>query len=83
MTATETALLHALLELENTVKSRPPGNARSDLAALLARVDELARAALPEADPDLRHYLQKKSYEKARLWLEGRGAENTRGQCGH
>jgi hypothetical protein len=29
------------------------------------------------------HYLRKKSYEKARLWLEGRDAENARGNCGH
>jgi len=29
------------------------------------------------------HYLHKKSYEKARLWLEGREAENKAGNCGH
>jgi len=28
-----------------------------------------------ETAPDLVHYLRRKSYEKARLWLEGRDAE--------
>jgi len=30
----------------------------------------------------LLHYLHRKSYEKARLFLEGRGAENAAGSCG-
>jgi hypothetical protein len=29
----------------------------------------------------LLHYLHRKSYEKARLWLEDRDAENARGGC--
>jgi hypothetical protein len=36
-----------------------------------------------ETDPQLRHYLQKKSYEKARLFLQGRDAENQAGNCRH
>jgi len=31
----------------------------------------------------LLHYLQKKSYEKARLYLQGRDAENQLGNCRH
>jgi hypothetical protein len=36
-----------------------------------------------DADPTLLHYLHKKSYEKARLFLQGRDAENQVGNCGH
>ena len=34
-----------------------------------------------ETAPDLLHYLQKKSYEKARLWLESRHPEIQKGGC--
>ena len=34
-----------------------------------------------ETDPNLRHYLNKKSYEKARLFLEGRAPQITPGAC--
>jgi len=40
-------------------------------------------AASRGTDPQLLHYLQKKSYEKARLFLQGRDAENVQGSCGH
>jgi hypothetical protein len=46
-------------------------------------MDELTRRLPADAAPDLRHYLKRKSYEKARLFLEGREAENQRGSCGH
>jgi hypothetical protein len=48
------------------------------------RIDELARQLPRDADPTLLHYLHKKSYEKARLFLQGREGENARGNChGH
>jgi hypothetical protein len=34
-------------------------------------------------DPALLHYLHKQSWQKARLWLQGREAENVTGTCGH
>jgi len=46
-------------------------------------LDELTRKLPPNADPGLLHYLHKKSYEKARLFLEGRDAENQLGNCRH
>jgi hypothetical protein len=48
---------------------------------LFARLDELTRALPRDTDPTLLHYLQKKSYQKARLFLEGRDAENQAGNC--
>jgi hypothetical protein len=44
---------------------------------------ELTRALPAGTSPDLLHYLHKRSYEKARLWLQGRDAENVDGPCGH
>jgi hypothetical protein len=53
-----------------------------DLLALFARLDALG-AEMDAAFPaQLRHYLHQKSYRKAHLYLQGRDAENLRGNCG-
>jgi len=76
MTELEKHLLDSLLQLEETVRSRQP-----DLAVRLQRIDQLTTELPKTTDPDLLHYLHKKSYEKARLWLQGRNAENQAGHC--
>ena len=76
-------ILNALIDLENAVKSMPAANPKPNLLPLFARLDELTRQLPPQTAPDLRHYLHKKSYEKARLFLEGRDAENQVGNCRH
>ena len=81
MTATEEKILQALESLEATVKSMSPGRPNTDFLPLFARLDELTRELPPGTSPDLLHYLHKKSYAKARLWLLGREAENQRGTC--
>lgn len=83
MTETERSLLTALVELENTVASMPAANPKPSLLPLFSRLDELTRQLPRDADPSLLHYLHKKSYQKARLFLEGRDAENAAGNCGH
>jgi hypothetical protein len=83
VTQIEQDILRTLVGLDDAVKTMRTANPRPDLQTLFARLDELARRLPPEAAPDLRHYLQRKSYEKARLYLEGRDAENQRGSCGH
>lgn len=83
MTQTELAILTTLRELEATTKSgRAPGP-KPGLLALFARLDELTAALPKETHSDLLHYLQRKSYEKARFWLEGRGDQNAPGTCRH
>jgi hypothetical protein len=77
----EKKLLDALLELENAVKTMATANPKPNLQPIFSRIDELARQLPPGADHDLRHYLYKKSYEKARLFLQNRNAENARGNC--
>jgi hypothetical protein len=66
----EETLLRALVELESAVQSLPTANPKPDLLPLFARIDELSRQLPPDADSELRHFLQRKSYEKARLHLE-------------
>jgi hypothetical protein len=79
----ETNLLNALIELENAVKAMPTANPKPNLMPLFNRLDELTRQLPRNADPALLHYLHKKSYEKARLFLQGRDAENQLGNCRH
>jgi len=83
MTATEQHLLQVLVELEEAVNAMATANPKPDLLALFSRIDQLSRQLPKETDPALLHYLQRKSYQKARLWLEGRDAENQAGRCGH
>jgi hypothetical protein len=75
-------ILAALTALEEAVKGIKSGRATPDLLPLFSRLDELTRRLPPNADPNLLHYLAKKSYEKARRLLEGRDPENARGSCG-
>jgi hypothetical protein len=83
MTTIENNILQALLDLEGAVKTMRTTNPKPDLGQMFKRIDTLT-AQLPKGtDPSLLHYLHKKSYEKARLFLEGRDAENAQGNCGH
>lgn len=79
----EKNLLAALNQLENAVKAMPSANPKPDLLPIFSRIDELTKQLPRETDPVLLHYLHKKSYEKARLYLQGRESENQAGNCGH
>ena len=83
MQESEKKLLNALLDLEAAVQSMPTANPKPDLRARFEQIDALTRELPKGADPQLLHYLNKKSYQKARLFLQGRDAENTMGSCGH
>jgi hypothetical protein len=83
MTNTERTIRDTLVQLEAAVRTMSAAGSRPDLLPLFARLDELTGQLPKDTAPELLHYLHKKSYEKARLWLEGREAENTRGSCGH
>jgi len=84
MNETEKSLLEELLALESSVAAMRTANPKPDLLPIFSRLDELTGQLPRETDPQLLHYLHKKSYEKARLYLQGREAENARGNChGH
>jgi hypothetical protein len=84
MTQTEQQILSALLELESAVARMKIETPRPNLLPIFSRLDALSQALPQGTDPLLLHYLRKKSYEKARLFLQGRDAENASGNChGH
>ena len=79
----EKNLLDALTDLDAAVKTMPAANPKPNLIPLFNRIDDLAKRLPRNTDPALLHYLHKKSYEKARLYLQGRDDENQRGSCRH
>ena len=83
MTATEQNLLAALLDLEDAVARLRTANPKPDLQTYFERIDKLTSQLSPRTNPSLLHYLHKKSYEKARLHLQGHDAENQPGNCRH
>ena len=84
MSALESAILQELVGLEEAIRTMPTANPKPNLVAIFGRIDGLTNELPPNADPLLLHYLRKKSYQKARLFLEGRDAENAAGNChGH
>ena len=78
MTATEQQLLDALLELEDAI-ARINAEPKPDLMKIFGRLDELTAGMPKDSPPDLLHYLYKKSYRKARLFLQGQDPEQ--GAC--
>jgi len=79
----EQELLETLTQLEGTVKTMATANPKPSLLPIFNRLDELTKLLPRDTDPALLHYLHKKSYEKARLYLQGRDAENQAGNCRH
>lgn len=76
-------ILATLVELDNAVKTMPTANPKPNLLPLFTRIDELTKQLPRDTDPTLLHYLHKKSFEKARLFLQDRDAENRAGNCRH
>ena len=79
----EQQLLDALTELNRAIQAMPASKSKPSLLPIFSRIDELAKQLPPDTDQVLLHYLQKKSYEKARLFLQDRDAENQIGDCRH
>jgi hypothetical protein len=81
--AIEKDLLAALTQLAETVQAMPAANPKPSLLPIFERLDELTRRLPADTDPGLLHYMHKKSYDKARLFLLGRDSENQAGNCRH
>ena len=80
MTPLEVNVLATLRELDALVKSMPTAQPKPDLRPLFERLDRLATQLQGQDQRGLRHFLERKSYEKARQHLEG--IETTPGACG-
>jgi hypothetical protein len=76
----EQQLLDALDELDNAVKTIPAASPKPSLLPRFVRIDELTKQLPRGTDPALLHYLGRKSYEKARRFLQGHEAENQAGK---
>jgi hypothetical protein len=83
MTEIEKTILDTLVQLETAAASFATAQPKPDLQSLFKRLDQLTGQLPRSSDPSLLHYLQKKSYQKARLFLQGRDEENAEGNCGH
>lgn len=83
MNSTEREILDSLTELDQLVRQMKTADPKPNLLPVFERLDHLTSQLGAKADPSLLHYLHKKSYEKARLYLEGRDAENAQGSCRH
>lgn len=83
MTELEEELAVELDALKKAVDSPPSAGPKPDLVAIFQRIDRLASRLPADTDPSLLHYMRKKSYEKAGLWLKRRETEIEPGACGH
>jgi hypothetical protein len=72
MTKIEQELLDTLVELERLAASMPQANPKPDLRPVFARLEALTGQLPPGTDPNLLHYLHRKSYQKARAFLDAR-----------
>ncbi len=81
MESLHASLLNKLVNLEETVATIATADPKPDLMALFAEIEELTAQLPKDTDPGLLHYLHRKSYQKARLFLEGKDAENEVGNC--
>lgn len=82
MTEIEQSILQTLEDLDAAVKNMRTAQPKPSLTPYFQRLDDLTGRLPKDAPPDLLHYLHRKSYEKARMFLLGRGGENARGSCG-
>jgi hypothetical protein len=83
MNDTEREILETLNDLDAMVQTIKTANPKPNLLPVFEKLESLTAKLGPEADHSLLHYLHKKSYEKARLYLLGRESENVRGACRH
>lgn len=81
MTDLEKQILQSLLDLDEAIRSMPTANPKPDLLAHFNRLDALTNDLPRTMSPNLLHYLHKKSYEKARLFLQERFDEIQKGGC--
>jgi len=71
----EQQVLEALKQLERAVEKMRDGGPKPDLPGMFARLDELTRQLPATTDRQLLHYLHRKSYQKAREFLEEQAAK--------
>jgi len=71
-TALRSALLERLTIVRDEESRRDVPKHMARLQAVSEKIEALQASLPPTTDPRLRHYLERRSYEKALEWLEGR-----------
>ena len=79
MTTLEQELRGALAKFMHAVQDKN----KAGVAATLAHVTELQQQLGADAPPMLRHYLERRSYQKALDFLNAGRPETETPQCGH
>jgi hypothetical protein len=59
---------------DSDLRKSDPAAHLEKLKAAAARLDRLVERLPADANPELRHYLERQSYVKALAWLEAAGA---------
>ena len=72
MTLIEQQILDNLIALEEAAAKMDAANPKPDLLPIFSRLDELARQLPAGSEPELLHYLHRKSYQKACAFLRRR-----------
>ena len=67
------ALRERLAIIHDEESRRDPDTHVARLSAVSEKIDKLAAALPRPVDPQLAHYLKRRSYDKALEFLEGRG----------
>lgn len=83
MTEAEQSVYNCLVELDEKIALMKTANPKPNLIPIFERLDELANSMPPGTNGELLHFLHRKSYEKAKLLLEGKRGQVKRGSCGH
>ena len=71
LSAFEDSVLKALHALEAAIAAGRPPSPNPALRIVLAQLDQLTTELPPTTRTGLGHYLQKRSYQKAKILLEG------------
>ena len=72
ITQIEQQILDSLTASEAAVARMAEANPKPDLLPIFSRLDELTCQLPPGTEPDLLHYLHRKSYQKACAFLRER-----------
>jgi hypothetical protein len=64
------ALRERLCIIADEASRRDPQNHMDRLKTISEKIDALQMALPPSTDPRLKHYLERRSYDKALEWLE-------------
>jgi hypothetical protein len=72
MSPIEEQILGNLTALETAVSQMATAHPKPDLMPIFSRLDELTKQLPPSSDPELLHFLHRKSYQKACALLQQR-----------